>query len=164
MTKVYSSRSWEGTLLGSRRGCDFSVFTGRSEQAAGAIQQTKKALLSKSARIGVATAVDVLAISNPSIGTLLAAYKISKALYQISRAASENFDKTGDASEAVAAGAKQALRIGVSEVTSQTVGTTIDTSWSVIKNVTGIKTNEFQDRILTSATKNTLEEAIKHDD
>jgi hypothetical protein len=122
--------------------------------------QTKKALSSKPARIVVATAVDVLAISNPSIVTLVAAYKISnkisKTVYQVSKAAAENYEKTGDSKKALAAGVKQVLKIGVSEVTSQTVGTTIDISWSVIKGAAGITTNEFQDRVLTSAVKNTL--------
>jgi len=142
--------------LGSRRGCDFAVFTGRGGQVTEAILQARKTLSSKPARIVVATAVDVLAISNPSIATLVAAYKISKTVYQVSKAATENYEKTGDPKKAVAAGVKQALKIGVSEVTSQTVGTTIDISWSVIKGAAGITTNEFQDRVLTSAVKNTL--------
>jgi galactokinase/mevalonate kinase-like predicted kinase len=84
-------------------------------------------------------------------------------VYQVSKAAAENYDETGDPKKAVAAGAKQALKIGVSEVTSQTVGTTIDTSWSAIKSAGGITTNEFQDRVLTSAVKNTIEEGLRHD-
>ena len=149
--------------LGSRKGCDFSHFTGGSQQVTQAIMQTKAAITSKPARIAVATAIDVLAMSNPAIGTLVAAYKISKAVYQISRAASDNYDNTGDPSKAVAAGTKQALKIGVSEAASQTIGTAVDTSWSVIKTTSGIATNEFQDRILASATKNTIEESLKHD-
>jgi hypothetical protein len=145
---------------GSRKGCDFSHFTGASKQVVQAIDQTKRALQSRPARIVVAAAVDVLALSNPTVGTLVAAYKISKAVYEVSKAARTNYNETHDPSTAVAAAARQTLKIGVSEVASQTIGTAVETSWVGLKEATGISTNEFQDRILTSAVKSTLEEVV----
>jgi hypothetical protein len=133
---------------------------GRSREVQHAITQTKQALASKTAKVAVATAVDVLAVSIPAVGTLVTAYRLSKVIYQISMAASDNYKKTRDPSKALAAGAKQALKIGISEATSQTIGTTVDTGWSAIKSIGGISTNEFEDRILTAATKSTIEEVL----
>jgi hypothetical protein len=146
--------------LGSRKGCDFTHFTGASQQVVQAIDQTRRALKSKPTRIVVATAVDVLALSNPTVVTLVAAYKISKAVYKVSKAATTNYEKTGNPSEAVAAAAREILKIGVSEVASQTIGTTVETSWVGLRDISGISTDKFQDRILTSAVKNTLEEVV----
>ena len=99
-------------------------------------------------------------MSNPTVGTLVAAYEISKAVYKVSKAATTNYKKTHDPSKAVAAATRETLKIGVSEVASQTIGTAVETSWVGLKETAGISTNKFQDRILTSAVKSTLKEVV----
>ncbi len=149
--------------MGSRSGGDFGKFAGAHESSAvsTAIQEVETTLSdNKSARIIVGTAIDVLALSNPAIGTLVATYKVSKVIYQIASKASDAYSETRDANTAIKAAAGEVLHIGVGATRDQAVGGLVDVGWTVMKASAGISTNEMEDRILTSAAKNTLSEVL----
>jgi len=147
--------------LGSRRGGDFGEFAGRTRSVGAAIQEIQKTLSeNKPARIVVGTAVSVLAISNPAIGTLVATYKVSKAVYNIASKANDTYERTHDTNKAIKAAAGEAVHVGIGAARDQAVGNIVDVGWTSIKASSGIVTNELQDRILTSATKSTLTEVL----
>lgn len=149
--------------MGSRRGGDFGRFAGRSvSRSVGAAIDEVQTTLSenKPVRIVVGTAVDVLALSNPAIGTLVATYKASKAIYDIASKAQATYERTHDPNEAVKAAAGEVVNVAIGAVRDQAVGNLVDVGWTAIKASAGIATNEMQDRILTSAAKNTLDEVL----
>jgi len=114
----------------------------------------------KPAKIVVATAVDVLALSNPLIGTLVATYKVSKVIYRVTSKAYETYNRTGDTNEAVKAAAQEVVHVGIGAVRDQAIGKVVDVGWSAMKTSAGVATDEIQDRILTTAAKNTLKEVL----
>ena len=149
--------------MGSRRGGDFGSFAGRSVSSSvgAAIDQVQTTLSeNKSARIVVGTAVDVLALSNPVIGTLVAAYKVSKVVYRVTSKAYEVYDQTHDRNAAIRAAAGEVVHVGIGVARDQAIGQVVDVGWTAMKASAGLATDEVQDRILTSAAKNTLEEVL----
>lgn len=125
------------------------------------VQEVQDALSkNKSARIVVRTTVDVLAASNPAIGTVAAAYKISRIIYDVVSKAQDTYAGTHDADKAVAAAAGKVVNMAVGTVRDQAVSKLIDVGWTTMKSSAGIETTELQDRILSSAAKNTLAEVL----
>jgi len=150
---------WVG--VGSRRSGDFGKLAGKGGVVGAAVQEVQDALSeNKSARIVVSTAVDVLAASNPAIGTIVAAYKISRTMYDIASKAQDAYAKTHDANKAVAAAAGEVVNVAAGTVRDQAVSRLVDVGWTTMKSSAGIETTELQDRILSSAAKNTLAEVL----
>ena len=102
----------------------------------------------------------MLALSNPLIGTLVATYQISKAIYKVTSKTSEAYNRTGDPNEAFKAAALEVVNVGVGSVRDLAIGKVVDVGWGAIKTSAGVATDEIQDRILTSAAKNTLKEVL----
>jgi hypothetical protein len=126
-----------------------------------AIGRVESALtLDRPASVVVNTAVDVLAVTHPAIGVLVAAYKISKVAYPVVKAAKEEYDRTGDANAAAVAGARQVVSGLKAESRDEAISNAVDVGWATLKTSTGLQTNELQDRILTSAFKNTLDKVL----
>jgi len=147
--------------LGSRAPGNFRDFSEGSRATSGGIVRVQSALrLNKPASVVVNTAIDVLAVTHPAIGVLVAAYKISKAAYPVVKSAKEEYDKTGDANAAAVAGARQLVSGVKAESRDEAIGTAVDVGWATVKTSTGLQTNEMQDRILTSAFKNGLDEVL----
>jgi hypothetical protein len=149
--------------LGSRRGGDFGRFAGapRSKSIRSAIEDVQTTLSeNEPAKVVVGTAIDVLALSNPAIGTLVATYKVSKALYKMASKANDAYDRTHDANAAIKAAAGEAVHVGVGAARDQAIGSLVDVGWTAIKGSAGVATSELQDRVLTSAAKNTLSEVL----
>jgi len=145
--------------MGSRRGGSFRALSGDS--AAREIRRVRVALnQNKPARIVVATAIDVIAASNPTIGTLIATYKFSKFTYETASKAYAVYEKTGDINETLKIVAVETTKFVISETREQIIGDMVDIGWKMIKNSAGIETNEIQDRVLTKAAKNTLSEVL----
>ena len=147
--------------MGSRTPGNFRDFSGRSRATSGGIVRVQSALrLNRPASVVVSTAIDVLAVTHPAIGVLVAAYKISKAAYPIVKAAKEEYEKTGDAIAAAVAGAREVVNIVKAESRDEAISTAVDVGWATVKTSTGLHTNEMQDKILTSAFKNGLDEVL----
>jgi hypothetical protein len=102
-------------------------------------------------------------MSSPPIATLVTAYHVAKTLHRVVETSYESYQRTGDSGQALAAGAKEVLRAGVTEIRSQTIGSTIDMTWGAVKAVSRVQTSPIEDKILTSALKNTVEELMPHD-
>jgi len=108
----------------------------------------------------VSTAVDVLAVTNPAIGTLVGAYKASKIIYNVASAADKAYQKSGDPNDAIKAAAGEVVKTAIGETRGQVIGNLVDVGWSAMKGAAGLATTDLQDRILTSAAKNTLDEVL----
>jgi len=74
----------------------------------------------------VSTGIDLLAASSPPIGTLVATYRMSKAVYGIATQANKAYQKTGDPNAAVAAGAKQVVKTVIGEVRGEMISNMVD--------------------------------------
>ncbi len=152
--------------MGSSHRGDFGKFAGgstrKSARAVGsAIDEVQDALSkNKPAKIAIGTAVDVLAASNPAIGTLVGTYKASKIAYKAATAAKTTYDKTHDPHEAAKAAAKEGFRAAVGVTRNQIISNAVDLGWHAAKSSAGISSNGMQDKILTSALKNTLDEVL----
>ena len=147
--------------MGSRRAGNFREFAGHSKSTSSALEQVHETLREhKSARIIVSTAIDVLAVTNPAIGTLVATYKASKMIYNVANAADKAYEKSGDPNDAIRAAAGEVVKTAIGETRGQLIGNLVDVGWSTMKGAAGLATNDLQDRILTSAAKNTLEEVL----
>jgi len=147
--------------LGSRRRGDVAYLSGRRQQTGDLFEAVHEVLSDEtSARIIVNTAVDVLAMSNPAIGTVVGAYKVSKTVYEVAEKANEAYAKTHDPNAAVAAASQEIAHVAIVTARDQAVGRLVDVGWCSMKSSAGIKTSEIQDRILTSAVKNTLSEVM----
>lgn len=151
--------------LGSRRGGDYGEFASSSRSDSFQINQRIEDIqttLNKNmaARIVVSTGIDLLAATSPPIGTLVATYRVSKAVYNIANEANKAYQKTGDPNAAVAAGAKEVVKTAIGETRGAMISNMVDVGWTAIKSTTRIGTNEAQDRILSAAMKNTLDEVL----
>ena len=105
-----------------------------------AVQEVQDALSeNKSARIVVSTAVDVLAASNPAIGTIVAAYKTSRTMYDIVSKAQDVYAKTHDADKAVAAAAGEVVNVAAGTVRDQAVSRLVDVGWTTMKSLQALK-------------------------
>lgn len=145
--------------MGSRTPGNFRDFSGSSEATSRGISEVKSTLkLNQSASIVVGTAIDVLAVTHPVIGLLVAAYKVSKAVYPIVKAATDEYEKTGDVDAAASAAAKVVVNTVKAEGRDEAISLVVDVGWAAVKSRAGIKTDEMQDRILTSSVKNVLDE------
>ena len=146
--------------MGSRRGGDYSKFAGIG-QVSKRIKVVEETLeTNKPARVVVNSAIDVIAASEPTIGTLIATYKVSKWIYETYQKATSAYEKTGDSNEAVEVVANETIKYGVAKARDEVIGSIVDVGWGSVKSVSGIKTDELQDRILRAATKNTLDEVL----
>lgn len=114
----------------------------------------------KSASIVVNTAVGLLALSNPTVGTLVAAYQTSKFVYGIASDAKKEYDKTSSPKAAANAAAEKVVDSVKDMGRGEAISTTVDVGWGAIKTTTGIKTSPEQDKILTTAAKSTLDEVL----
>lgn len=147
--------------MGSRTPGNFRKFSGDSRVTAGRVRNVQAAMRQKrAATVVVQTAVDVMAVTHPAIGTLVATYKVSKVAYQVVKTANEEYQRTGSADKAASAAAKEVVRTAVGETRDQAIETIVDVGWTGIKKAAGIHTNEMTDRVLTSAVKNTLHEEM----
>ncbi len=147
--------------MGSRRAGNFREFAGHSRSTDTGLEQVEDALRqNKSAGIIVSTAVDVLAVTNPAIGTLVAAYKASKIIHNVASAADKAYQKSGDPNDAIKSAATEVVKTAIGETRGQLIGNLVDIGWSTMKGAAGLSTNDLQDRILTSAAKNTLDEVL----
>ncbi len=147
--------------MGSRRGGDYTAFAGGTRAIASRLREVQTTLKeSKPARIVVNTAIGVAAATNPAIGTLVATYKLSRIVYNITSTAAEEYQTTGDANAAARAAAKQTVGVAIGVARGQVIGNLVDVGWSRLKDASGISTDSLQDRILTSAAKSTLNEVM----
>jgi len=150
--------------LGSRRGGDFSKFAasaGPSRATTAKIREIQTALKeNKAARIVVATGIDLLAASSPPIATLVATYRVSKAAYDIANEANKAYQKTGDPNAAAVAAGKQVVKMAIGEARGEVINNMVDIGWTTIKTSAGLSTDDAQDRILTTALRNTLDEVL----
>ncbi len=145
--------------MGSRRGADFGKYSGTS---AWHVKPLGEAIETKSAHITVATAIDLMALASPQIATLVTAYHIGKTVHGIVQKSYEAYERTGDSGEALAAGVKEAVNAGVSSVKSHAIDSTVDMAWGAIKVSAGVTTSQLEDKVLSSAVKNTIEEVLPH--
>jgi hypothetical protein len=146
--------------MGSRRSFSFQEYSTRPARSASSLAD---AIEHKSVNIAVATAIDVIALSSPPIATLVTAYHVAKTLNRVVQASYETYERTGDGGLALASGAKEVLRAGVTEMRSQTIGSTVDMTWGAVKVVSRVTTSPVEDKILTSAVKNAVEEIMPRD-
>jgi len=151
--------------LGSRRAGDYGAFASSSRAATVKINDRIDDIQTtleknKAARIVVSTGIDLLAASSPPIGTLVATYRMSKAVYGIATEANKAYQKTGDPNAAVKTAAKQVLRTAIGEARGEVINNMVDIGWTAMKASANIGTNEAQDRILSTAMKNTLDEVL----
>lgn len=114
----------------------------------------------KPAKVIVNFAIEVIAASQPTIGTLIATYRVSKWIYQTYLKAANVYDKTGDVDQSIKEVAKETAKYGIATVRDEMIGSVVDIGWDSVKNATDIKTNELQDKILRAATKDTLDEVL----
>jgi len=117
--------------LGSRRGGDYRTFASSSRaqtvQISRRIDDIQTTLNKNGAvRMVVSTGIDLLAASSPPIGTLVATYRMSKAVYGIATQANKAYQKTGDPNAAVAAGAKQVVKTVIGEVRGEMISNMVD--------------------------------------
>lgn len=146
--------------MGSRRSSGYGKFIRRTKMAVRKIRKVEKALnQNKPAKIIVATAVDVIAASHPTIGTLVVAYKMSKMVYRIANEGYKEYKKTGDTKAALKEAGKETMKQSISVAKEHIISKTVDVGWEATKRIGGINTNEIEDRILTAAAKNVLKEA-----
>lgn len=150
--------------MGSRRGGNFSKFAasaGPSPATTAKIREIQTALKeNKPARIVVATGIGLLAASSPPIATLVATYRVSKAAYDIANETNKAYQKTGDPNAAAVAAGKQVMKMAIGEVRGEVINNMVDIGWTTIKTTAGLSTNEVEDRILTAALRNTLDEVL----
>ena len=150
--------------MGSRRGGDFSKFAasaGPSRATTAKIREIQTALKeNKAARIVVATGIDLLAASSPPIATLVATYRVSKAAYDIANEANKAYQKTGDPNAAAVAAGKQVVKMAIGEARGEVISNMVDVGWATMKTSAHLNTNDAQDRILTAALRNTLDEVL----
>jgi len=147
--------------LGSRRGGDYGEFAGSSREITSRIDDIQTTLeKNRAARIVVSTGIDLLAASSPPIGTLVATYRMSKAVYNIATEANKTYQKTGDPNAAAAAAAKQVVKTAIGEARGEVISNMVDVGWTAIKSSARLSTDEAQDRILSAAMKNTLDEVL----
>jgi hypothetical protein len=146
--------------MGSRRAGNFRTFLG-SRSAASRIFRVQSALRQhKSASIVVNTAVGLLALSNPTVATLVAAYHTSKFAYGVASKAKAEYSKTGSPKAAANAAAGEVVNSVRDMGRGEAISTTVDVGWGTIKTATGIRTTPDQDKILTTAAKSTLDEVL----
>ena len=101
-------------MVGSRRSGDFSRVVGKSRGVTRALQDVQSDLNRNTpAKIVVSTAVDVIAMSNPAIGTLVATYHVAKMAYNVATEAETTYQKTHSIPHAVSAAAKEIVKSGV---------------------------------------------------
>jgi len=146
--------------LGSRTPGNFRDFSGKSRATSWRVRSVQQTIQAESATIVAQTAIDVLGITYPAIGALIATYRVSKVAYQVVNAANKEYERTGDANKAVSAAAKTIVKTAIGETRDEAIGTIVEVGWSSLKKTAGIHTNELTDRILTSAVKNTLDEVM----
>lgn len=147
--------------MGSRTPGNFREFSGKSRATDGRVRTVQQAIRQKeSATVVVQTAIDVLAVTHPAIGALIATYKVSRVAYRVVSAANKEYQRTGDADKAVSTAAKEVVRTAVGETRDEAIGTIVDVGWSSLKKAAGIQTSEMTDRVLTSAVRNTLDEVL----
>ncbi len=114
----------------------------------------------KPSSIVVNTAIDLVAWNIPTVGVLVATYKVSKVLYKIASKAEEEYGKTGDANSAATAATQEVVKSAVDMTRGEAINTVVDVGWTAIKSTAHLQTNEVQDRVLTTAAKNTLDEVL----
>jgi hypothetical protein len=147
--------------MGSRRNAGYGSFI-RAQAPRQASKQLKQSLVEKETpSVTVGAAITLIAQSQPSINTLLATYKLSKALYNISCKAYKEYKKSGEVDAAVRKVAEVTIRHAIPYVKSHLISNAIDIGWGAIKQREGITTSETEDRILTSAAKDTLSKVIR---
>ena len=146
--------------MGSRRSGGYGKTIRKS--IPGRSRHLEQSLLKKeNTRIVVGTAIALIAQSEPTINTLIATYKVSRAIYDISRQAYREYQKSGETEAAVRKVAEVTIRHAMPYVTSHLISNAIDIGWTAIKQREGITTSEMDDRILTSAAKDTLSKVIR---
>ena len=62
--------------------------------------------------------------------------------------------------KSAAAAAKQVVKTVIGEARGEIINKMIDVGWTTIKSSAGLSTDEGQDRILTAALRNTLDEVL----
>jgi len=109
----------------------------------------------------VGAAIALVAQSEPTINTLLATYKVSRALFDISRQAYREYQRSGEIDAAVRKVAEVTIKHAMPYVTNHLISNSIDIGWKAIKQREGITTSEIEDQILISAAKETLSKVIR---
>lgn len=147
--------------MGSRRSSGYGSTIRRSVPRH-ANRRVEQSLAKKeTTRVVVGAAITLVAQSEPMINTLLATYKVSRALYNISRQAYREYQRSGETDAAVRKVAEVTIKHAMPYVTSHLISNSIDIGWAAIKQREGITTSEIEDRILTSAAKDTLSKVIR---
>ena len=150
--------------MGTRRSSNYGKLIRKSRIARRKIKNVEKALeQDRPAKIVVETAIDVITATQPAIGMLIATYKVSKVVYDISTKTYEEYQKTGNPNAAIQKGAEVALKHIESQVIEYGLSAMIDVGWATIKKEANLKTTEMQDLILKKAAKNTIKEVIFHE-
>jgi len=147
--------------MGSRRSSRYGETIRRSVPR-GASRRVEQSLAEKeTASVTVGAVITLIAQSEPTINTLLATYKVSRALYDISSQAYHEYQRSGEINAAVRKVAEVTIRHAIPYVTSHLISNAIDIGWGAIKQREDITTSEIEDRILTSAAKDTLSKVIR---
>lgn len=147
--------------MGSRRSSGYGKAIRRSvpTRMSGRVEQALAKKETPSVLVGAT--ITLAAQSMPMINTLVATYKVSRALYDISTQAYREYQKSGETDAAVRKVAEVTIKHAMPYVTSHLISNAIDIGWAAIKQREGITTSETEDRILTSAAKKTLSKVIR---
>ena len=146
-------------MLGTREGGDYSDFAGK--EVSKLVKKVQKTLESNASdQIIVGTAINVLIASNPTLSTLVAVYKLGKWTYETYQKAEEVYEKTGDADKSAQVVANETIKLGIATIRDEVISSVVDLGWGAIKSQSGIQTNDIEDRILSEATKETLDEVL----
>lgn len=147
--------------MGTRRGGGNSGIARFPRKGTGYVRQLKKELgHNPKARIAVNAAVGYAAASNPSVASVVAAYKVGKFCYNVGHAYKKTYERTHDSDRALDSAERAAVQEVQGELRSRTIEAAVN---AVVPLGNDQASARFGKELVKSTAEECLEEVYKRE-
>lgn len=147
--------------MGTRRGGGNSGIARFPRRGTGYVRQLKKELgHDPKSRIAVNAAVGYAAASNPSVASVVAAYKVGKFCYKVGNAYKKTYERTHDSDRALDSAERAAIKEVQGELRSRTIEAAVD---GIVPPGNNQASARFGKELVRSTAEECLEEVYKHE-